>query len=312
MLPEGKVIPRHNDSGHFYQVMCSGCVAKGAFHEHEKEPIYPSVTGKLQILKDEGLINYKMNKVIEYVFAHWNEFTAENIMDHLARAEAVPADVLHDAGDIGTYIHDVREKIFKEWIGTGKKPDDFLKFLKTVGEDPRAISGIRGLRKFVDERDYIPVECEMLLYSHALKVAGTLDDIGLMRKVMRESNLPDCRHEESIMHEVTRVIRCARCEFKMRYEFVLLDLKTSNQFKDHYFFQVALYYWMLGELLGREWRPESAFILKVSKTDGSYHIEDLKKPKVLARYCRYMLKTNEGIEFIKTLRKDNQRNVLTL
>jgi len=59
-------------------------------------------------------------------------------------------------------------------------------------------------------------------------------------------------------------------------------------------------------------RPERCFILKLSKEDGTYKIEDLKKPGILVRYAKSMLKTNEGIEFIKSLRKDNQKKVLTI
>ena len=56
-------------------------------------------------------------------------------------------------------------------------------------------------------------------------------------------------------------------------------------------------------------RPQRCFILKVSKEDGTYKIEDLKKPARIAQYALALLKTDEGVEFIKGLRKDNQRSV---
>lgn len=300
VLPEGRVVPRHNERGHFYEVI------DGKFLT---PPIYPSVTGKLQIIKDEGLINYKMNKVLEYMFAHWKEFNENNIMQHIEAAERVPADILADAGDVGTTVHDTREKIFDQWIETGERPQDFLAFIPEGVEDVRVVSALRALQKFCEEKDYIPVHCELLVYSHKLKVAGTLDDLGLMKKYKRRPEVDcECLKSNEVVDK-NGWHRCVRCDAKYKYEFVLMDLKTSNAFKDHYFFQVCLYWWMLGELLGKEWLPERCFILKVSKEDGSYKIEDLKMPAKLAQYARYMLKTNEGVDFIKSLRRDNQRNV---
>lgn len=269
VLPEGRVIPRHTEDGHFYEIN------DGKF---EVNPVYPSATGKLQILKDESIINYKMNRALEYVFANYKHFDDNNVMDHLDKAAKVSADNLADAGDIGTRIHDYRELVFKEWIKTGNRPEDFVSFIPKEEYDIRAVSGMRALQKFCQEKDYIPVACELLVYNHEHKVAGTLDDLGLMKN-------------------------------GNKWELVLLDLKTSNQFKNHYFFQVALYWWMFWRLMGKEWKPQRCFILKVSKEDGSYKIEDLKRPAKLSEYTRAMLKTNEGIDFIKKLRKDNQKLV---
>ncbi len=312
MLPAWKCVARHNDRGHFYEVRETSLTEKG--------PIYPSVTGKLQILKDEGLINYKMNRAIEYVFANYKKFTDENVMEELDKASRVSQDILADAGDIGTVVHNCREDIFNEWIKTGVRPADFLKFLPEVECDVRAISAVRALQKFCEETGYIPVKCELLVFSHSMKTAGTLDDLGLMPKVYREGD-PSCRHvgqslfnnaESCILFDDKGFGRCLHCDYKMRYQFVLMDLKTSNQFKDHYFFQVSIYWKMLVKILGSAWAPERCFILKVSKEDGTYKIEDLKKHQKLAQYAEYMIRTNEGVEFIKSLRKDNQRKVGTL
>src|ERR1039458_9899007 len=106
VLPEGKVVARHTDQGHFYEVDMQ---IMEAITTVLPNPIYPSVTGKLQILKDESLINYKKNQVIQYFFRTFDKITKENLMEHLALAERVPEDVLSDASDIGTQIHDTRE-----------------------------------------------------------------------------------------------------------------------------------------------------------------------------------------------------------
>lgn len=298
-LPEGKVIPRHTEKEHFYEI-------KEFVGSENKGPIYPSVTGKLQILKDPSLINYKMNRSLDYVFAHFKEFTDANIMEQMDIASKVSGGILEDAGDIGTRIHDLREKIFKEWIKIGVRPNDFVSFIPKGEEDVRTISALRALEKFCIERDYIPLVSELYVYSHKFKVAGSLDDIGLIKKVLVESLDKDCLHDSNIMEHGGKMT-CLRCGLQYKYELCLLDVKTSNQLKDHYFFQVALYGWMFKELTGL--KPSRQFILKLSKEDGTYKIEDLKKPSALARYSKHMLKTNEGIEFIKTLRKDNQKVV---
>lgn len=295
-LPEGTVVPEHTDRGHFYKVMTPDRLGRTG-------NVYPSVTGKLQIIKDESLINYKKNQVIQYVFANYRKFTDANIMEHLALAERVPEDILADAGDVGTRIHNVREEIFKAWMSSGQRPEDFLSFIKPEEVDVRVKSGIRALQKFCVERDYTPVATELKVYSHDLQVSGTLDDLGLLREIL-DAGDEGCEHS---MLVTAKGHQCIKCPYRYCYQFVLMDLKTSNQFKDHYFFQVALYYWMFFKLTGI--RPERCVILKVSKEDGTYKLEDLKRPAMLARYSRSMLITNRGIEYIRSLRKDNQKKV---
>ncbi len=316
--PTARVKPKHTAKGHFYEVM-----EPGKPLESGSWPVYPSVTGKLQILKDEGLINYKMNRATEYlsnfIFANHKHITADNVMEMMdaavKKAERVSQDILEDAGDIGTRIHDTREVIFQQWISTGVRPSNFPSFIPSEEYDIRSVSALRALEKFCIEKDYTPVRCEMLLYSHELKVAGTLDDLGLMRQVLREGLLQaegkECPHPEIVEGQNGR-FTCMQCGYQYRYEFVLMDLKTSNQFKDHYFFQVCLYWWMFWKIVGSAWKPERCFILKVSKEDGTYKIEDLKMPSRLAAYARHMIKTNEGVDYIKSLRKDNQRTVVAL
>lgn len=271
-IPEGRVVTAHTERGHFYKIVDN---------DHPDGITYPSVTGKLQVLKDEGLINYKMNRVIDFVFANWKQFTDENIMKFLDDASNVPADILKDAGDIGTIIHDAREAFFKEWIRRDQHPVVEVKeFLPPDCVDIRAISALRALDKFIKDYDYVPIVTELLVYDHKLKVGGMLDDLGLMT------------------------------DEQGNRKFVLMDIKSSNQFKDHYFFQVALYYYMFYRLT--ELRPQRCFILKLSKTDGTYKIEDLYRPSTLASYARSMVRTNNGLDYIRSLRKDNQKTVIQI
>lgn len=293
-------IPEHTKDGHFYRIMTPD--EKGVTGN-----VYSSVTTKLQIIKDESLINYKKNQVIQYVFRNYSKFTDANIMEHLSLAERVPEDILADASDIGTEIHDTREAIFKNWIETGIRPADFLSFIKPDQVDVRLKSATRALSKFCDDHSYVPVATELFVYSHKLKVAGTMDDLGLMRKIIRPGS-QNCDHSTVWLPKKSRDYGvCMKCDYRYTIELVLMDLKSSNAFKDHYFFQVALYYWMFKELTGI--RPTRCFILKVSKIDGTYKLEDLYQPALLASYARSMVRTHNGIMHIKSLRKNNQKVV---
>lgn len=302
-IPQGRIVPRHNEKGHFYEV-----------NENTFSATYPSVSAKLQVLKDESLINFKMKQALAYVFRNWKNFTEQNIMEHIANAERQSVDVFEDAGDIGRRIHDYRHKYFTAWIQAGIRPPNILLFLPEEEKDVRAVSALKALEKFVIENDYWPVISEQMVYDRGMKLAGTLDDIGIMRSdfepqshQMRQS-LRYCKHDwQYSAHRGRSVAHCAKCGNAMKKMLVLMDIKTSNQFKDHYFYQVALYWRMFFNLVGIA--PERCFILKLSKTDQTYHIEDLKRHGEIARYALALLKANEGIEYIKTIRAANQKAV---
>lgn len=291
-------MPEHDERGHWYRVN----------DDASGRPLYPSVTGKLQVLKDEGLANWKMNQALQYVFANFKKFTDDNIMEHIDSAERTPADIFVDAGDIGTMIHDVREKIFTQWIKTGERPANFESFITEDVHDIRAVSAIAALEKFCIEYAYRPIVTELMVYSHKWQTAGTLDDIGLMRVPVRTGDVR-CDHE-ILEDPYVNVDRCVRCEAKWKWALVLLDLKTSNRFKDHYFFQVSMYWKMFWKLTGL--RPDHAFILKLSKENRTYSLEELKRPAKIAQYANHILKANEGLQFIKSIRKDNQKKVINL
>jgi hypothetical protein len=297
-LPEGSVVTAHTEKEHFYKVVATG-------------DVYPSVTGKLQVLKEEGISDWKMNRALDYVFTHHSKFTDETVMMHLQAAAQVPVDQFEAAGDIGTRIHGYRELYFEEWMKTGIKPASAVSFIPEVERDVRAISAMRALEKFCAETEYEPVITEQRVYNKKLKLAGALDDLGTMRKVV-EKGRDLCLHIDCMAIPDNKKYdwACIGCGRKTKREFVLMDLKTSNQFKNHYFFQVALYFDMFRLLTGLT--PERCFILKVSKEDGTYKIEDLKRPKRLAQYARQVLKVNEALDFIKSLRKDNQKTVVKI
>ena len=235
------------------------------------EKTYPSVTGALQILKDPSLANWKLNTGMDYIRKQLLSLDTPTLLDLdevvldiiINNAKNAPQEIFEEAGDIGTQIHDARQDYFQRWINCQTRPE-----IITVGgiQDPRLISGMRALNKFCDDTGYIPVATELLLWSEKLGVAGTLDDLGIIDGKL-----------------------------------VLCDLKSSNQFRDTYFLQVAMYYQMLVERTGL--RPRECFILKVSKENGTYELEYLKNMRKLVSYAKAVIKIDDGLQFIKNSRK---------
>ncbi len=90
VLPEGKVIPRHTAQGHFYEVLDE--VYIGDPRDTIYGPVYPSVTGKLQVLKDEGLINYKMNRAVEFFGNFLFSLTHLPTMEEIGQAKELAAN----------------------------------------------------------------------------------------------------------------------------------------------------------------------------------------------------------------------------
>lgn len=277
-MPPGSVKTEHNEKGHYYRIV-------------KLDKVYPSVTGKLQILKDPSIANWKMNRALDYVNMHYQHFTPNNIVEHLEKAALLPQEIFEGAGSIGTLIHDYREKYFQQWIDTGKKPGLAVDIIPADEQDVRSISAMRGLDKFISDWNYIPVTCEMFVWSEKFEVAGTLDDIGIVQ--------PTPRHKPKLM---------------------LLDVKTSNQFKDYFFFQVGMYLYMFMERMGifdkdkknTDLQPDQVIILKLSKDNGTYSIEEMSDVRRLIAYSKAVLKVNEGIKFIRNMRKDNQKNVVKI
>ena len=296
-IPPGSIVPAHTDEGHFYTITAVNDTV-------------PSVTGKLQILKDRGLANYNMNRLADYVFEHWKEFTDANLMEHLEKGRKVGQENFEEAGDIGNEVHETRKKYFDKWIETQEQPANILDFLDPLQQDKRIISALRGFEKFVNEHGYTPIVCELYVYVYnkAYKIGGTLDDIGLIRIERNYSegetvdpNRRACKHD--LMANALNPSNggCIKCGYSYRYQLVLLDLKTSNQFKDHYYLQVCCYKWMFGSLT--RMRPKKVLIVKVSKDDGTYKLEEVRYTTRLTNYAKNILKINDGMDFIKQLRK---------
>lgn len=287
-LPPGAVVPRHTDAGHFYGVPSGD--------------VYPSVTGIIGYVKDPSIQQFDMNEALRYVEKHIHtaiengEVSYLKMMDVLYEAKKAPRGVLMDAADIGTQIHDRREKYFQDWIDAETRPS-IENYYDIDKDDVRLVSGMRALGKFCDEQDYIPVRCEVMVYSARFKTAGMLDDIGFINSFIRKGKA-DCVH--NLWYDGLKT-RCDKCDMKREWQFVLSDLKSSNQFKDSYYLQVALYYHMFVTLTGL--KPKRNFILKVSKTDGTYKMEEMKRMPQLVAGAKKVMAAAHAVQKVKDIRK---------
>jgi hypothetical protein len=287
-LPPGRVLAAHTEDKHFYEVT-----------DIDPHPKYPSVTEKLACLKDPSLNNFKMNQALGYVRENFTRFTPTNIEEHMGYAARASSDIFEDAGDVGSKIHDVRERYFSDWISAGVRPEkSILEYIPSdLGiQDQRIVSASRAIDRFVSDYRYEPIATELKVYSHELKLGGTLDDIGFIR-IISDKGDPKCEHDLMQKPNDLNEMRCSRCNYKARKTLALIDLKSSNQLKFYYAYQVSLYDIMFRKLTGIN--PEAYYILKVSKTDGSYYLQEIKNMRAIAKEAKNIVSIDNCNEMIK-------------
>jgi hypothetical protein len=273
-LPPGAVVPQHTADGHFYGVPSGG--------------VYPSVTGKLNAVKDESIQNWSMNQALQYVQDHMPEVIRKDGSIDLIKAADMfdaagkePRLQLRAAGDIGTQVHDRREKLFQDWIDSDRISDgrpDIRDYIKN-DDDPRLIAGMLAIDKFLEDTKYIPIRTEVMVYSDKFQVAGMLDDVGMM-------------------------------QHNGRWKLSIIDLKTSNQMKAHYWLQVALYTMMFRDITGV--RPEHHAILKVHKERPEYKLEEITNMRSVIAGAKSVLKVYDVMQFIKSQRKNAGKTVIKI
>lgn len=280
-LPKGTVVPDHDTTGHWYRVPSLGPDIR-----------YPSVNGRIHIFKEEGLADWRMNKALEYIFKHFEDITKDNLMEYIASAEQQSVTEFHDASDIGRDIHDYREQIFTRYIDTGKYIEVFDDIIPVERQDIRAISAMGALQKFVNDYHYESIATELYVYSSKLKLAGTLDDIGLIWTEVRKGTL-GCEHDMIDTH-------CVKCPLKYKKDLCLMDLKSSNYLKPIYWIQVALYYHMFRALTGLS--PRKMFILKLDKNNRTYKVEFMKDIARVVRVAKLVLRLSDDLDWLKEAR----------
>lgn len=267
---ELNVQTKHSESGHFYFVP-------------ELGETYGSVTGLQYIIKDPSIELFMKNETLRYIRRNFAQMTPDNLEEHLENAGNASITIRDTAGGFGTTIHDLREEYFKDWIITGTKPrfsiEDLAKRDPMCSQEVR--SGCAGLDKFLTETGYIPLGCEIMVYSKKWKIAGCLDDVGLLPIKIPVPNTDG--------------------GYKIKYELVLMDLKTSSQFKSFYVAQVAAYYKMFVQLFGL--RPKKNFILKVGKEHRDYKLEWIDDIKLGINVVESLVKLGRDMKAVDKMRE---------
>lgn len=275
-IKELNVQTRHSDDGHFYFVPEFG-------------ETFGSVTGLQYIIKDPSIELFMKNEALRYIRGNFHLMNGGNLDEHLFHAGQASIVARDNAGGWGTTIHNLREEYFMDWILTGQKPQFTVESLakRDPMADPKVISGAAGIDKFLQETGYIPLGCEIMVYSKKWKVAGMLDDVGLLP---RKVEIPGTDGGYKVQHDI-----------------VLMDLKTSNQFKDFYHVQVAAYYKMFKDLF--KITPQRCFILKAGKEHRDYKIEWIDDVKTPIGAVDSLVKLGEEL---KTINKAREPKVVSI
>ena len=247
---------------------------------------YPSVTAKLQILKDQGLMNWKMNRALSVVEDFCQRYSGivlkpEDMRLMLDKAREAPQLEFEGAGSIGTTVHDWKDSVFKSLIDG--KDWEYASAIMMSEPEPAVISGCRAISAFIHDTGYIPLASELRLASHKLKLGGSLDDIGILPNPVK----------------VTVDDPVLGVGYKTVYKpkLVLIDLKTSNiGDKTSYFLQVALYYEMFRKMTGI--KLQQFYILHASKVDGTYKLIEIKNMYQRIKDAKLVLKLNDALDQI--------------
>lgn len=273
--------PDHDDTGHWYKF---------------NGVRYPSVTGKLAIIKDEGLMNWKMNRALEYVLKNYQDLRPETIEKHIQDAKLAPVQEFTEAGDIGTAVHAWREGWFNTWID--RELTDDMEFEHSP-EDirPEVISACAAIVKCIKTLRAQPLACELYLADEKLGIGGTMDDLWAV-PVNKTVIYPPATDEND-----RKGIYGNPNTLRGGWETWLIDLKTSNiGTKNSYYMQTALYWHLFKKLY--KIKVDKVFILHVSKKiHGEYKLIEVKHPKRYLAMAKNVIKLHDDLEEIKELKK---------
>lgn len=265
----GKWVSEHSEFSHFYRNTETGVLVG-------------SVTTKLSTLDKEHLRPWAVRVAVEWLEKddRWNKYLAaksEPKNEYLQGAILAHTGIRDDAGGVGSEVHAAAERFVLEWIETGNKPDDIIKFISPAGrDDGRIWAGARSVKKLFDDRpDVVPVASEILVGSEPLHSAGTLDLL-----ILNKGKLE------------------------------LWDLKTSNSIdKIGYSMQIAAYSSMFTSMTGL--KIHDCKVVKISKDMDKIELHRLIGYKHALQCFRSISKVYDLIKGNSfTLERDVKRIIL--
>lgn len=305
-LPDGRIVPAHSESEHFYKDTLDG-------------EVYASVTTKTSILSRQYYKQMAADLAVQHLQAFMlgnPDFTPEEFTEACEYARQAHKVNLEQAGNWGTEAHDIVDKYVSSWINNSERPLSMRHFVPP-NTTPHGLCGALSAEKFFKEWTLFPIVSEKKVLSKKHKYAGTLDSFFLVGEVYKErEGDKNCRHDwfEKGRYRVS----CGTCGRNEKLTPSILDWKTSNQIFGHgamgkyeYAMQVAGYDHALREMC--DVKAKQHWIVRLDKSYPHYEIGVITNIKKATRMFLHM---NEVSEFARSqvppVDKLIKKNVITL
>lgn len=264
---EGRVIPRHTETQHFYE-------------DAEDGVLYRSVTTKTSLLSKDIYKQIAADLAVDHIqqFMLSRDYDPEKISQIFSEAREAHIHNLKRAGSWGTDGHNLTDLFVSEWIKTGKQPEDIKAFIPAGLSNEGVCAGL-SVQLFFNDYTLFPIVSEKKILSKKYKYAGTLDSLFLVGSVYKERDgRKDCKH--NWFNKGSDKVACGLCGRQEELAISLLDWKTSNTIMRQYSYsvQVALYAQALKEMCGI--KTENNWIVRMDKFQPKYEIGIIPDIKV--------------------------------
>ena len=295
---EGRVIPCHTDTQHFYK-------------DAEDGLVYASATTKTAMLSRDYYKVMAANKAVDVIESHltFNPYDEESMQEVYKRAREAHIVDLKQAGTFGTHGHDMVDRYVSEWIKTGIRPIDMKNFITPEISNEGVCVGLSAV-KFFNDYTLFPIVSEKKVLSKKYHYAGTLDSLFVVGQVYKErTGNKDCNHDW--YDRGNDRIHCGICEREEELQVGLLDWKSSNSIlhKHEYGIQIGFYAQALKEMCGI--KTKINWIVRLDKKSPSYEIGYIHDIKAAINACIAMNSLSD-YSYGKTIEPLNQKTRITL
>lgn len=303
-IPEGLIVPAHDDFGHHYRHTPSGVV-------------FDSVTTQMAGVIDNPHLKVWASRLAVEHFAGQVSMDV-TVLDDMTRLVSLKEssimmhrDTFEDAGDIGTVGHGAVERYLLEWMETGIQPTDIAKFIN--GQDAREWAILRSMVEFANDYYLIPIASELLVCNLKDKYAGTLDGLGFVIVPTKKCN--EGKKHQFINSSTTNWKKkvCDVCGYKATYQLALLDWKSSNSIKKvQYAAQVSAYSKALCLMTENLVKPEELLIVRLDKNKAVYEVLKIADEKDSYKAFLTMVKLSKWLKNAEPLVPPIKKTAISL
>lgn len=213
---EGRVVPKHTDTQHFYQ-------------DVEDGEVYASVTTKTSVLGNDLYKQMAVNIAVEHIQTEMLKFpsmTPEQISEVFVYAREAHKHRLAEAGNHGTHGHTMCDRYVSKWIETGVRPNNMKDFITPEITNEGVCAGLSA-EMFFKSRTMFPIASELRVLSKKFKFAGTLDALFLIGDVYKD-RIGDESCDHNWFEKGKTKVSCIKCGRQESLTFTMVDHKTSN------------------------------------------------------------------------------------